>query len=208
VSDTRPADSAQKILDIAEQLAQTCGFNGFSYADIAERLGVTKAGLHYHFPSKAELGRALVERYHRGFARRLDDIARQVTTAPERLRRYVEIYGQVLRNDRMCLCGMFAAEYATLPAPMQGALRRFFDLSEAWLTSVLKEGLRSRTLKLREPPRERARLLLSALEGAMLVSRTYGDGGRFRTVATHGLADLGVGPAPRTRGRPGKLRAP
>ncbi len=121
-----PADQpavSQRILDVAVQLAQTRGFNGFSYADIAEKLVVTKASLHYHFPSKADLGRSLIERYRRAFADALATIDRQAPDARERLRRYVGLYDTVLRDDRMCLCGMLAAEYATLPEAMQDELR-------------------------------------------------------------------------------------
>ena len=60
---THDAPASERILDIAERLAQTRGFNGFSYADIAEELAVTKASLHYHFRSKADLGQALIVRY-------------------------------------------------------------------------------------------------------------------------------------------------
>ena len=70
-----PTAAATAILDVAERLAQTRGYNGFSYADIAAQLGVTRASLHYHFPSKAELGRALVERYRGLFGAALDAIA-------------------------------------------------------------------------------------------------------------------------------------
>jgi TetR/AcrR family transcriptional repressor of nem operon len=179
-----------RILDIAEQLAQTRGFNGFSYADIAARLHVTKASLHYHFPSKADLGRALIARYHVAFARALDAIDQQAPEAEEKLRRYVELYDAVMRNDRMCLCGMLAAEYDTLPSSMQDELRRFFDANERWLGAVLEEGRRAGTLAFREAAPERARLLVGALEGAMLVARAYGDARRFRSAADHVLADL------------------
>jgi len=111
--------AATTILDVAEKLAQTRGYNGFSYADIATQLGVTKASLHYHFRSKAELGRALIERYGRIFGAALDGIDRQTRAPRAKLRRYVELYNSVLSNERMCLCGMLAAEYATLPKPMQ-----------------------------------------------------------------------------------------
>jgi len=69
-----PTAAAAAILDVAEQLAQTRGYNGFSYADIALKLGVTKASLHYHFSSKAELGRALIERYRGLFGAALEAI--------------------------------------------------------------------------------------------------------------------------------------
>ena len=184
----------QKILDVAEQLAQTRGFNGFSYADIAEKLQTTKASLHYHFPTKAELGCALIARYHTVFGQALDAIDRETRDAKEKLRRYATLYDLVMRNDRMCLCGMLAAEYATLPELMQSQLRKFFDTNERWLTTVLKEGRRAGTLIFRDPPEERARALLGALEGAMLVARTYGDAKWFRSAADHALSDLGVGP--------------
>ena len=57
-----PDATRSRILDVAEQLVQTRGFNGFSYADISAELGITKASLHYHFATKAEHGRTLVAR--------------------------------------------------------------------------------------------------------------------------------------------------
>jgi TetR/AcrR family transcriptional repressor of nem operon len=180
----------QRILDVAEQLAQTRGFNGFSYADVAEELLVTKASLHYHFPSKADLGRALIERYHVVFGQALDAIDRQSRGSMEKLRRYVGLYDSVMRKNRMCLCGMLAAEFATLPAPMQDALRRFFDANEVWLAKVFEEGRRSGELTFRGPAKQRARIVLGTLEGAMLVARTYDDGRRFMSAAKQVLADL------------------
>jgi len=182
----------QRILDVAEQCAQTRGFNGFSYADVAEKLLCTKASLHYHFPSKAELGRALIERYHRVFEQALEAIDGRTNEAGEKLRRYVALYDSVMRNDRMCLCGMFAAEYATLPAPMQDELRLFFDANEKWLAAVLEDGRRAGELAFRGPAKQRARSVLGALEGAMLVARAYGDGRRFQSAAKQVLTDLSV----------------
>lgn len=188
-----PGAAATAILDIAERLAQTKGYNGFSYADIAAELGVTKASLHYHFPSKAELGRALIERYEAAFGAALGAIDRLAVTPPEKLRQYVGLYDAVIRNDRMCLCGMLAAEYATLPAPMQVELKRFFDMNERWLTKVLLPGRQSGLLLFKETASERARVILAALEGAMLVARSYGDPRRFKAAAEHVLDDLGAG---------------
>src|SRR5450631_4148039 len=158
--------TARAILDVAEQLAQTMGYNGFSYADIAAKLGVTKASLHYHFPSKAELGCALIERYRSVFATALDAIDHQGPDARKKLRLYVGLYDSVMMNDRMCLCGMLAAEYATLPTPMQEGLRSFFEVNELWLRGVLKDGARAGRFSFRESANERARVLLGALEGA------------------------------------------
>jgi TetR/AcrR family transcriptional repressor of nem operon len=190
VPSTAPTETAGRILDVAERLVQTLGFNGFSYADVAAELGLTKASLHYHFATKAELGTALVARYHAAFERALDGIAAEETDARRRLRRYAELYASVLRRDRMCLCGMLASDLATLPAPMKEAVNRFFGANEEWVAGVLEEGRRSRALRFRGAPRDLARTLVASLEGAMLVARSFGDVSRFAAAAERLVGQL------------------
>ncbi len=181
-----------RILDVAERLVQTRGFNGFSYADIAAQVGITKASLHYHFATKAELGRTLIARYTEAFETALGAITAQLPRADERLRAYVKLYADVLANERMCLCGMVAAEYGTLPLPMQEAIRVFFEFNESWLAGLLEQGNREGCLSVGVPPREAARMLVGALEGEMLLARAYGDPGRFASAAKLLLAQLQV----------------
>jgi TetR/AcrR family transcriptional regulator, transcriptional repressor for nem operon len=183
-------DTADRILDLAERLVQTRGFNGFSYADIASELGVTKASLHYHFPTKAELGRRLINRYGEAFARALADIDASSTDAREKLRSYASLYSRVLRDDRMCLCGMMAADYVTLPEPMKSAVTHFFEANEQWLASVLEQGRVTGDLRFSGAPLDVARLLVGSLEGAMLVARSFGDVSRFESISDWLLADL------------------
>jgi TetR/AcrR family transcriptional regulator, transcriptional repressor for nem operon len=184
------ADTPARILDSAERLVQIRGFNGFSYADVASELKVTKASLHYHFPGKAELGEALVERYAARFADALSAIDRRGGDAPAKLEAYADIYAEVLRDRRMCLCGMLAAEYETLPEPMRKAIIGFFDDSEVWLTSVLEQGQGEGTLHLTGSASDEAQAIVSGLEGALLVARPYGDVARFQAAATRLLSSL------------------
>lgn len=188
------AGTAARILDVAEQLVQVRGFNGFSYADIAAELGITKAALHYHFAGKADLGEALIVRYASRFAEALAAIDATADgsagAARARLGGFADLYLEVLRNSRMCLCGMLAAEYQTLPQPMQNAVLRFFDDSEAWLGSVLESGRADGSLSFAGPASETARMIIGSLEGAMLVARPYGDVRRFQAAAQSLLAGL------------------
>src|SRR6266704_1103916 len=117
-------DTAQRILDVAERLVQTQGFNGFSYADIAAELGITKASLHYHFATKAALGSALITRYGAEFGRALEEIDQSAVDAREKLRRYAGLYADVLRQHRMCLCGMLAARSYGDPERFTSAAQR------------------------------------------------------------------------------------
>src|SRR5215210_2493987 len=176
------SDTAQRILDIAERLVQTRGFNGFSYADIAEAMNVTKASLHYHFRGKADLGRRLIERYERNFLAALARIDAGSTDARQKLRRYAAIYGEVLRDERMCLCGMLAAEFGTLPETMRADMRHFFDENERWLAGVLRRGKREKKLQFSGTATDVAQALIGSLEGAMMIARSYGDPRRFTMV--------------------------
>jgi TetR/AcrR family transcriptional regulator, transcriptional repressor for nem operon len=186
-------DTAGRILDIAGQLLQTRGYNAFSYADIAQSLHITKASLHYHFPTKAELGKRLIERYKYAFLESLAEIDRSGAGVREKLKHYVGLYVDVLRDDRMCLCGMLAAECATLPKPMKTELKQFFDDNERWLVAVLEQGRSDKTLRFNGAPRDVARLLVGSLEGAMMLARSYDDVTRFQATADHLLTGIGIG---------------
>ena len=182
--------TAERALDVAERLVQTRGFNSFSYADIATELGITKASLHYHFPGKAELGQALITRYARRFSDALTRIDHDLPDPRAKLRAYAGLYADVLRGERMCMCGILAAEYQTLPEPMRGAVIRFFDENERWLADVLTQGKADQTLAFTGSVDDIAQSILSTLEGAMLVARPYGDLARFDAAANQLLANL------------------
>jgi len=183
-------DTASEILDVAERLVQVRGFNGFSYGDVAAELGVTTAALHYHFAGKAELGEALIGRYATRFADALAAIDARGTDAPTKLEAYSRLYLEVLRDERMCLCGMLAADYQTLPDAMREAVVRFFDDNEAWLGRVLRQGQTEGTLRVTGSAEEAAQTIVGGLEGAMLVARPYGDTARFEAAASRLLASV------------------
>jgi len=90
----------------------------------------------------------------------------------------------------MCLCGILAAEYETLPTGMQGRVAEFFEKNEEWLAHVLQQGRDDGTLSFPGTPLEEARSIVSGLEGAMLIARSFGNIRRFQSVASHLLAAL------------------
>lgn len=153
---------------------QTRGFNAFSYADVAAELGVRKASLHHHFATKAELGLAVVARYRGDFLASLAAIESATGSSVARLASYVELYGAVLRRKRMCLCGMMAADVATLPKPLRESVAEFFTANEAWLTRVLDAGRRQGELRFAGSASSLAAFFVGTLEGAMLVARGSG----------------------------------
>lgn len=183
--DQKPArsDTAQQILDVAQDLIQTRGFNAFSYADIAKALRLTKASLHYHYRSKADLGHSLIRRYESRFLLALEDVDAKGGTMTDRLYGFVAIYADVLAASHVCLCGMLAAEFETLPRAMQSALDHYFDETEAWLATVLERGRRDGEFGFDDPAREVAQFVISTLEGAMILARSQGVQERFHSAA-------------------------
>ncbi len=190
--------TAARILDAAERVVQTRGFASFSYASVAAELNITKAALHYHYPGKAELGFALIARYATRFREALSAIDAGGGTALAKLKGYIDLYAGVLGEEKMCLCGMLAAEFETLPLPMRAEVIRFFEDNERWLESVLEQGASESSMRFAGDARETAVLILSAMEGAMLVARPCGDPEKFRDVATALIAGL-TGAADLTR---------
>jgi TetR/AcrR family transcriptional regulator, transcriptional repressor for nem operon len=179
-----------RILDVAERMLQVRGYNGFSYGDVATELGITRAALHYHFPGKAELGQALIERYATRFAEALGQLDATAPDAATKLRGYVALYTDVLSADRMCLCGMLAAEHRTLPDPLQQAVCDFFSTNTVWLRKVIEEGCADGSLRCPGTPEASASMVLGTLEGGMLIARLDGDVTRFAATAEQLLAGL------------------
>lgn len=194
-SDAQVNDTATRILDVAEKLVEVRGFNGFSYADVSSELNITNAALHYHFANKSNLGEALIERYTSRFDDALAAVDSRTTDARVRLQAYADLYLDVLRGKRMCLCGMMAAELETLPEPMQAAVLTFFTHNQEWLSRVLKDGKTKGTIRFKGSVSETARTIIGTLEGAMLLARLFDNVASFRSATAHLLAGLNAAEA-------------
>lgn len=90
----------------------------------------------------------------------------------------------------MCLCGMLAAEYSTLPKAMRAQVRRFFETSETWLAALIVRGRKEKSLRAGAPARDVARMIVGTLEGAMLIARSCDDPARFASSVRPALAEL------------------
>lgn len=177
------SETAERILDVAEELVQTRGLNAMSYADVSEIVGIRKASLHYHYPTKADLVRALIERYSTRFFDALDALEDEKGDPSSRLRGYAEIYARVLERGRMCLCGMLASDFQTLSGDAQGDVERFFERNVDWVERVVADAVSAGRAPAGTDPRASAETIVAGLEGAMLVSRPLPGADRFRVIA-------------------------
>lgn len=186
----------EHIMDVAKELIQTYGYNGFSYADIAERIGIRKATIHYHFPNKSYLAKSAVARYREDFRHKLKYIDQQTNDPHRKIEMYVHIYRNVLEdNDNICLCGMLAAEFPTLPEDVCQEVQGFFLENQEWLANVIKSLRELEIANLKESTdsvQDDAWLLLSGLEGAMLMARTHEGTPHFCSMVQRLMKGLGL----------------
>ena len=172
----RGSDTRDRILDVAQELMQTRGYHAISFDDIAPRVGIKKPSIVHHFPTKAALGAAVIERYRVVFGGLLEAVANDPTKSNiDALNLYFTPYLDFgSTDDKICLCGALAGEFMALPDSMRTEVRRFFGLHLTWLEDILERGKQAGEFVFDEPPGERAALILDAAQGALLVRRATG----------------------------------
>lgn len=164
-----------RLLREAETLFRTRGYAAFSYADLSERVGIRKASIHHHFPTKEALGAAFIDDYLERFTRELAAIERRRADARGRLRLYARLFSGGLERGMLPLCGVLSAGATTLPEGLRARARRFFDMHLDWLERTVRDGIASGQLRPDLDPGKAALLIFSAVEGASFVAWALGD---------------------------------
>lgn len=168
-------DMKETILKAAEKMIRSRGYNGFSFREIADAVGVKSASVHYHFPTKGALGAAVARRYTDDFLSALGPVDEAPMDAVGVQKRLHDLSRRSMVDENlMCLCGMLGAEVADLPGEVAAEVRVFFERSVAWTEAAL-----ARTeWGTRVGQTRRRKLALSTLatsEGALVLARSMGD---------------------------------
>ncbi|MDF2998609.1 MAG: TetR family transcriptional regulator [Xanthobacteraceae bacterium] len=184
--------TSEKILDIAQSLIVEGGYNGFSYADISAAIGIRKASIHHHFPTKAELVSVLVDRYRQQAEVGLKSLQEQFPSPAEQLQSYVNFWQTCIRDASLpfCVCAMLASEMQMLPEEVASRVRAHFHSLARWLTSVLEAGVEQDLFRLDRRPEQEAQMLMASVHGAMLSVRAFGDPGLFIAIVNPQIAKL------------------
>ena len=166
-------DTKNALLNSAENAARTLGFEGFSYADLAEDVGIRKASIHHHFPSKANLSAALMQRYHQNFEAVCVEIDKNHTTGAGKLSELISQYRAGSNNGKqLCLCASFSASRDSLPSDVLEQISLFRAMVISWLTNIFDTGRVDGSISNVSDPALEAVATLSLLEGAQLAARS------------------------------------
>jgi len=158
---------------------QRVGMQNLSFRTLADQVGVRSSSVHYYFPEKSDLASAMIQRYIGEFNEQLTRIDQRNATLRKKLEAFLGIFEKVIKADKFCLCGMMAAEVLVLNDDNRALLAEYFQQAEDWLKTVFKEHKKQLSSPLK--PKALAKLLMSGLEGAILLDRV--DGGSSRLSA-------------------------
>ena len=177
--------TAAQIVASARSLLATRGYNGFSYADIAQAVGISKPSIHHHFPSKAALVRRVVEAYRAEALVGMAALRQQVPDPVARLQAWTRYWQACLREGTLpfCICAMLATEMPAIPDEVGGVVRGHFDDLSGWLAGLLAEGARAGRFRLAAAAPTEALMLMASLHGAMISARAYQDPALFVAIS-------------------------
>jgi TetR/AcrR family transcriptional repressor of nem operon len=172
---TQELPMRDKIIAAAEKRVRNTGFPAMSFRDIAQDVGIKSASVHYHFPTKADLGEAILDRYSEKFQTRLNEIDQ--TDLYVAIAQFIQLYGDALVVDEaICLCAVLGAEALGLPTGMNDRTKAFFEMNFEWLNTLFAiHGFSEKS--------DLALLVVTALEGAIIVSSAAHDRKIFDRVA-------------------------
>jgi TetR/AcrR family transcriptional repressor of nem operon len=178
------SSTSDEILASAQTLIMSGGYNGFSYADIAEVVGIRKASIHHHFPSKVDLVREMVKQYREVGVAGVAALEQNVSNPLDILKVYAGHWAKCIEDSSrpFCVCALLASELPSLPPEVAKEVTAFFRFISSWLTSVMERGVQEKTLSLSSEPAVEAEAFLATVYGAMLSARAYGSGDVFATI--------------------------
>ncbi len=175
----------EKLLDAAESGIRLRGYHAVSFRDLANELSIKSSSVHYYFQQKEDLGIALVQRYSHRFFEALKSATKNSNTPYERINAFCNIYRQSLINtDKICLCGVLAAESSGLPVALAKSVRDFMESNIQWVAKSLSNKL---------SPQERQRKavhIVATLQGAMMLAGSLHKQKVFDSAARELLATL------------------
>ena len=169
-------ETQSKLLDLGEALIRQRGYDGFSYADISREAGIKKASIHYHFPTKQDLGLAVLDRYGERLLKRLGEISQTSRTGGQALTAVLDLYRPNADSEGLvCLCVALSGDTHAIGSNILEALRLNNSQVAEVIEAILIAGRRDRSISVSGDPAQEAMAILAQLQGAQLLARAAQD---------------------------------
>ncbi|MFL5814094.1 MAG: TetR/AcrR family transcriptional regulator [Bdellovibrionia bacterium] len=184
-------DTKAELLQVGLDLIQTRGYNAFSYQDLADRLNIRKASIHYYFPSKEDLGIGLMEHgieRLKAWQQKHNDPNLSALT---RLEAYFDYFAMLSASGtKICPCGALMSDWGALPPKLQGAVSKLLTTHREWVKATLESGRKSGEIAKNGTAEEQAMFVFASLQGALQASRAQSSPAYFRAITRQLLSAL------------------
>lgn len=162
-----------QIIELTDSLIRDQGYNAFSFYDIAQKLKIKNASIHYYFPTKTDLGLALLETH----TERLHKLQETVEgkSSMIKIKAFLSIYNTIHSEGRVCIVGSLATDLKTVEPKMAKALKTFAGEILEWVTGILKEGRENNAFAFTETPRTKALMIITNMLAAVQLTRLTGE---------------------------------
>lgn len=168
---TTGSETKAQIVDIAQHLLLDKGFNGFSYKDISTRLGIKNAAIHYHYPSKEDLGVAIIQRTRKNFQAGAQELENQHLNPWQKLDWFFKLFLNNLQKGEVCLGGSLGTDFHAIPGKMQIEIQALVSGLLTWLEKLLEDGRNQGEFSFSGNPAEKAAVVGTSVQGALQVAR-------------------------------------
>jgi TetR/AcrR family transcriptional repressor of nem operon len=186
------SSTAVRIREMAHDLIAERGYFGFSYADIAEAVGIRKSSIHHHFPSKVDLVVATLKEHRANLVEGAGALDRNVSDPLQRLELYVQHWAECVKSNNrpICIAALLSAELPALPEEIQSEVKLHFTYLVSWVRATLKEGASRGNIRLQNSVEVEAQSFVALVHGAMISARALGSSDIFTSITKGALERL------------------
>lgn len=158
-------------MDVANKYIQKVGFNAFSYSDLANEIGIKKASIHYHFPSKMDLGIAYCH-FKLNQLFELEILINAQDSLEDKLFQYGNAFIPCAEKNEMCGIHSMFTDTDSFSEPLQNAISELVESELRILENIFRnESNESIQTVNGITPKQLALIVNSTIKGALLMNR-------------------------------------
>lgn len=163
----------EKIVSLAREFIQTYGYNSFSFKQVADVLNIKNASIHHYYPTKDDLGLAVIEKDMSDFTSLTK--AMQNATPSEKTDAIINLYKSYYNDGKkLCMISTCGSIFEHLGPAMQSATREHLNGIAVWLEQAFNEGLKTKEFKFSGTAEEMSSRWIANLPGALITGRIRG----------------------------------
>jgi len=181
-------ETKEKILKQAAELFNQQGYASSSISDIMRVTGLQKGGIYNHFKSKDELALEAFDYAMACVSQRYRDAWRSKRHAVERLQAILFVFRGFIDNPPIvggCPLLNTAIESDDAHPALRDRARQAMNSWRNMLCRIIEKGIERGEIRSTVDADEVASLMIATLEGAVMMSKLYGDSIHLERVINH-----------------------